>query len=224
VTIRKDLDALESRELLRRVRGGAVSRRPSDEGAFDTRLRRAREAKRAIAKAAAALVVGGEVLALDSSTTCYCLGEELLDKQDMVVVTNGLRLALLLMERSSAVVILTGGVLRKASGSVVGPIGDVLHGRGTISKGFFGLSTISTTYGLMDISSEQANAKKMMADSCREIFGLFDSTKVGGFGTHAYAPIERITAMYTDDGVPRSTVDEWAELGIPVHPVAVRRD
>jgi DeoR/GlpR family transcriptional regulator of sugar metabolism len=221
VTIRKDLDVLERKELLRRVRGGAVGKRPSDEGAFDTRLRRSRDAKRAIAKAAAALVGRGDVIAIDSSTTCYCLGEELLEKQDIVVITNGLRLAVLLMERSSAVVVLTGGVLRKASGSVVGPIGDVLRGRGRISRGFFGVSTVSTTYGLMDLSSEQANAKKMIAESCDEVIGLFDSTKLGGFGTHSYAPVDRITAMYTDTGVDHAAVEEWSRLGVRINAVPV---
>ncbi|WP_196073316.1 DeoR/GlpR family DNA-binding transcription regulator [Nakamurella alba] len=221
VTIRKDLDGLERRSLLRRVRGGAVSVGSSDEGAFEMRLRHSREAKKAIAAAVAPMIRHGDVIAMDSSTTCYFLGHELLDRRDLVVITNGLRLALLLMEQSSAMVLMPGGVLRRASGSMVGPIGDVLAGRGRIDKGFFGTIGISTTHGLMDLSSEEAQTKQFMAVACGKVYGLFDSSKVGGFGLHSFAPVSSIDAMVTDDAVGPEVVSEWAELGVPVHTVPV---
>jgi DeoR family transcriptional regulator of aga operon len=43
VTVRKDLDALERRGLLRRVRGGAVSVGASDEGSFEARFTDSRD-------------------------------------------------------------------------------------------------------------------------------------------------------------------------------------
>src|SRR3954464_1169617 len=66
VTVRKDLDALERRSLLRRVRGGAVGVSVGDEGSFEARLEAARGCKRAIAQAASALVHRGDVIAVDS--------------------------------------------------------------------------------------------------------------------------------------------------------------
>src|SRR5215210_3412133 len=69
VTIRKDLDALEQRAALRRVRGGAVAASIVDEGSFETRLRTHRAEKTAIARAAAPEVQDGDVIALDSSTS-----------------------------------------------------------------------------------------------------------------------------------------------------------
>src|SRR5690349_20224387 len=73
VTIRKDLDSLERRSLLRRVRGGAVGAGAGNEGSFDRRLRDSRAKKQAIASAAAGLVDDGDVIAVDSSTTAYYL-------------------------------------------------------------------------------------------------------------------------------------------------------
>ena len=76
VTVRKDLDALERRSLLRRVRGGAVSLGASDEGSFEARFTDSRDRKQAIAKAAAAAVRDGDVIAIDSSTTAFYLAQE----------------------------------------------------------------------------------------------------------------------------------------------------
>src|SRR3954471_21355240 len=92
VTVRKDLDALERRSLLRRVRGGAVSLGASDEGSFEARFTDSRDRKQAIAKAAATSVRDGDVIAIDSSTTAFYLAQEIVDRRGLVVVTNGLRL------------------------------------------------------------------------------------------------------------------------------------
>jgi DeoR family transcriptional regulator of aga operon len=216
VTVRKDLEVLERRNLLRRVRGGAVSVGASDEGAFEMRLRSAQHSKRAIAKAAAKLVADGDVIAIDSSTSTFYLAQEILDRRNLIVVTNGLRHAMLFMEQSSAMVLMPGGVLRRSAGSLVGPIGDVLKGRGRIGKGFFGLVGISTTLGLLDVSAEEAHTKLFMAQSCDQVYGLFDSSKVNGFGLHSFTATGDITGMFSDDSVPAEVVAEWSKVGVPL--------
>jgi DeoR/GlpR family transcriptional regulator of sugar metabolism len=221
VTVRKDLEVLERRNLLRRVRGGAVSVGASDEGAFEMRLRYAQHSKRAIAKSAAGLVSDGDVIAIDSSTSTFYLAQEILDRRNLIVVTNGLRHAMLFMEQSSAMVLMPGGVLRRSAGSLVGPIGDVLKGRGRIGKGFFGLVGLSTTLGLLDVSAEEAHTKLFMAQACDQVYGLFDSSKVNGFGLHSFTATADITAMFTDDKISKTVVAEWAALGVPMTAAAV---
>jgi DeoR family transcriptional regulator of aga operon len=222
VTVRKDLDALERRTLLRRVRGGAVSLGASDEGSFEARFTDSRDRKQAIARATAAAVHDGDVIAIDSSTTAFYLAQEIVDRRGLVVVTNGLRLAMLLMEQSSARVLVLGGVLRRSAGSLVGPIGDVLTSRGRIAKGFFGLVGLSTVHGLMDISAEEAQTKHVMAAACDEVHGLFDSTKVHGFGFHPFAPADRVAALHTDDEASPGFVAEWRGRGVAVHTAPFR--
>lgn len=224
VTIRKDLDALERRSMLRRVRGGAVTAGDTDEGAFDMRIRHSMRAKQAIAAAAAPLVGNGDVIALDSSTTCYYLANELLDRRNLVVITNGLRVAQLFLAQSTAMVLMPGGVLRRSAESMVGPIGDVLSGRGRIDKGFFGLMGLSTDLGLLDMVAEEAHTKKFIADACNQVYGLFDSSKVGRFGLHSFVGTDRIEALYTDEGIEESVVGEWAAAGVPVRTVVVSAD
>jgi DeoR family transcriptional regulator of aga operon len=222
VTVRKDLEALQRRNLLRRVRGGAVAVDASDEGTFETRMRHATASKQAIGRAAAALVHDGDVVAIDSSTTCYYLAQELLGRRNLVVITNGLRLAVLFMQQSSARVLVPGGVVRRSAGSLVGPIGDVLAGRGRVTKGFFGVVGLSTLHGLLDISVEEAQTKRFLAEACDQVYGLFDSAKIGGFGLHSFAGPGTIAGLYTDDAVDPSFVSEWDAAGVPVTVVSAR--
>lgn len=219
VTVRKDLEALEQKAMLRRVRGGAVSVASSDEGSFDMRLRQSRAAKKAIAERAALLVRDGDVIAMDASTSCYYLAEELLDRRDLMVITNGLKTATLFMENSTAMVLMPGGVLRRSAGSMVGPMGDVLASRGQIDKGFFGVKGLSLAHGLMDLAIEEAEAKKFLVRACKAVYGVFDSTKVGRFGLHSFADTKVVTGLYTDDQMAGSEIAAWERAGVAVHTV-----
>lgn len=220
VTIRKDLDALARRSLVRRIRGGAVALDSVDEGAFNLRLRVERETKVGLAMAASQLVEDGDTIAMDSSTTCYFLAKQILDRRNLVVITNGMRTAMLFMEQSNAMVLMPGGALRRSSGSMVGQFADVLEGRGRIDKGFFGIKSLSTQLGLLELSSEEAEAKRYLASACDDVYALFSSTKVGQLALHSFAPVNSITALYTDDRVSADFVDGWRAHGVEVNSTA----
>src|SRR5207302_4641553 len=116
VTVRSDLAALAHRGLIARIRGGARAlQRGQSEVAFDVRLRVQEAEKRAIARAAAAMVDDGEAVALDSSTTAFYIALEFREKRELVVVTNGLRVAAALADAAGVSVIVPGGVLRLAA-------------------------------------------------------------------------------------------------------------
>lgn len=214
VTVRKNLDNLERRGMLRRIRGGALSTPMADEGAFDFRQRVSPAAKRAIARHAACFVRPGDVIAMDSSTTCYALAEELIDVQPLTVITNGLRTSQFFLAETNATVIVPGGVLRRASESMVGFLSDVFTGRGQVDKGFFGLVGLSRERGLLDISPEEAHAKAALAAACHEVYALFDSTKIDRFGMHPFVTVDRVTRMISDIGTPRRVHAEWTKAGV----------
>lgn len=221
VTVRKDLDLLEQRSLLRRVRGGAVAASARDEGAFETRLRADAQAKQAIAAAAASLVHDGDVIALDSSTTSNYLARELLSRTGLMVVTTSLPTATLLMERSDATVVLPGGVLRRASRSVVGAFTDVFEGRGRVKTAFLGAASVSRSLGLLELSSDECEAKKTLVRASDSAIGLFTAAKTTGFGLHSFAAPSEIAALYTDDGVGPEFAEAWTGSGVEVVTVPV---
>ena len=216
VTIRKDLQALERRALLQRVRGGARSHTSEDEGSFTERLGRSAGAKKAIARHAAGFVANGDVIALDSSTSAYFLALELLNRRDLVVVTNSLRSAMVLSEESDATVVLLGGTIRRTAHSTVGDISDALVGRGRISKAFTGLAALSLERGLLELSRAEADTKRALTDASREVYALFESSKADAFGLHSFAVPDRVTRLITDTGFPDDEVARWRDADVEV--------
>lgn len=215
VTVRKDLEALERRRLLKRVRGGAVGAAGTDEGAFEMRLRYRSAEKMAIARTAARIVQDGDAIALDCSTTCYFLAQELQARRGLVVLTNGLRAAEVLAE-AGATVVLPGGTLRRSSWSLVGDVSDAFVGRGRVARGFFGVRSLSPEAGLLELSPEETAAKRRLVSVCGEVYGLFDSSKVGRFALHTFAEPTQITSLITDAGTAGEDVARWRAAGVEV--------
>jgi DeoR family transcriptional regulator of aga operon len=217
VTVRNDLTVLARRGLVARVRGGARAlQRGQSEAAFDVRLRVEEDAKRAIARAAAAMVADGEAVALDSSTTAFYIALELREKRELVVVTNGLRIASALADAPGVSVIVPGGVVRMAAISVVGDFASSVLRSTQIDRGFFGARGISADRGLMDLNPDEVKIKREMADACERVVGVFDHTKWRRSALFTFVPTQRIDAIVTDAAAPAELVQEWRDRNVKV--------
>lgn len=217
VTIRNDLANLARQGLVARIRGGARAlQRGQSEVAFDVRLRVQENEKRAVARAAAAMVGDGEAVALDSSTTAFYIALELREKRELVVVTNGLRVASALADAPGVSVIVPGGVLRLAAMSLVGDFASSVLRTTSIDKGFFGARGVSLDRGLMDLNPEEVRIKREMADVCERVIGVFDHTKWSRTALLSFVPTQRIAAIVTDAGAPASLMQEWRDHEVEV--------
>jgi DeoR/GlpR family transcriptional regulator of sugar metabolism len=217
VTVRSDLATLARQGLVARVRGGVRAlQRGQSELAFDLRLRIEADPKRAIARAAAALVGEGEAVALDSSTTAYYLALELRAKQELVVVTNGLLIAAALADAPGVTVLVTGGTLRLSAMSLVGDLGTDVLRTTRINKGFLGARGLSLERGLMDLNPDEVRIKQEMADACEQVYGILDGTKWHRSALLSFAPLDDVHGVVTDASAPAEEVAAWREAGVNV--------
>src|SRR6266508_2798367 len=95
MTVRRDLDTLARRGLVRKVHGGATlpRRGSSDEPGFEAKSGQERPAKDAIARRAAEFVEPGTAVAVTAGTTTHALAHYLARVPELTVVTNSLPVA-----------------------------------------------------------------------------------------------------------------------------------
>jgi DeoR family transcriptional regulator of aga operon len=217
VTVRSDLTVLAKQGLVARIRGGvrAIQQGQSEVG-FDLRLRLEVEGKRAVARAAAAMVDEGEAVAIDASTTGYYLALELRPKRELVVVTNGLLVATALADAPGITVLVTGGVLRLSAMSLVGDLGTDVLRTTRINKGFLGARGLSLERGLMDLNPDEVRIKQKMANACEQVFGIFDGTKWHRSALLAFVATADLAGIVTDSNAPSDEVDAWRAAGVDV--------
>lgn len=217
VTVRKDLDALETQGLLLRVHGGAMaSGRGRLELHFAAREHAHREEKRRIAQAAAALVQSGMYIFLDGSTTSLHVARLLKDREELTVVTNGLYNALELNFSAGITTIVVGGTMRHRSSSLVGSLSADLLQRLRVDIGFFGARAVTGHDGMMESDLEEAQLKQRLVQACAVVVGIVDSSKFGNTTFSIFALPHEIDRIITDEAAPAEAVKELRAHDITV--------
>jgi DeoR family transcriptional regulator of aga operon/DeoR family fructose operon transcriptional repressor len=220
VTIRKDLAVLERQGRVVRTHGGAVTLgRAGAERAFDVRERIQRDEKDAIGREAAGMVVDGESIALDASTTALALARHLKARGGwlhLTVITNGLRIASELAGHPGISVVMPAGFLRWEALSLVGPLGEGLFEKVNIQKAFMGAAGFAIEAGLSDATEEEAQIKRLMVRGASEVVGLVDHSKWGRAAFATFCETSEMGVVITDTGAPSAMVDQVRRAGIEV--------
>lgn len=180
VTIRKDLDDLQSQKLLRRIHGGAISFSPvNTDISIEQLTTRCINEKKAIAKVAYKFVDNRDALILDRSTTVYEFAKLLLDGsvKDLTIITNSLPLITLLKPRNDFHLILIGGEYNPTADCSYGSLTNQMLANIRSDKCFIGISGIDAAYGYSDRNLNDVGLKKAMLNSAKQKFVLADHTK-----------------------------------------------
>ena len=198
-TIRSDLRELHRQGRLVRTHGGAIrkSRTGFELGANYRKVQHL-QAKRAIAKAAAAAVENGDRIILDTGTTTLELARLLRDKQDLSVVTNDLEIAMTLEEAPSIQVILLGGMLRRHFHCTIGPAGVTELADLAVDKAFMGANGFSVTDGASTPDPSQADVKRAMIAAASYVYLLCDHSKFGKKSFVRFADLSQIHTLVTN--------------------------
>jgi DeoR family fructose operon transcriptional repressor len=217
-TIRRDLDVLDDRGLLRRVHGGAVV--AGNLAVLETGLAEREPAnasqKARIAEAALAYLPGtnGSVL-LDAGTTTGRLASLLNPGSVKTVVTNSLPIAAQLAANSISVHLL-GGRVRGITGATVGAEAISALRRLRCDVAFLGTNGISLRHGLSTPDSEEAAVKEAMAQAATRVVVLADSSKVGAELLIGFAALGQVDVLITDEGLTEPDRAELVKAGLEV--------
>lgn len=207
-TVRRVLDTLEARGIVRRHHGGASlvdTDALTQEHDFQARIQRQADAKFAIASLVVENIQPGMTVILDGGSTAYAVAR-LLAELRVRVVTNSLPVASLFGELGHIETIVTGGSIAGRLGMLVGPLCEaslqeihadiaVLGGNGITEAGIWNHNPLVI-----------AAQRKMMGAAERTFFAL-DNTKFGRKALSLTAPFSPKFTIVTDT-LPEPAVTE----------------
>jgi DeoR family transcriptional regulator of aga operon/DeoR family fructose operon transcriptional repressor len=223
VTIRKDLDELESEGLLHRTFGGAVfSHRSRFNRSFFERVQMCRQEKRAIAAAALGYIKDGDTIILDAGTTTLALAQLLKEQvRSAFIITCSVPVAL---ELSSAGydILLLGGFVRNKSLALLGRETLTILDRYRADKAFLGSSGFTAEKGHSTPNPEDAQIKEAIMRVADEIYVLVDSSKYGHNCLTSFARLRDIDLTITDSHLSSSKAKSLEAAGATLRMVDVR--
>ncbi|WGF88446.1 DeoR/GlpR family DNA-binding transcription regulator [Marinivivus vitaminiproducens] len=218
-TVRRDIAAMAARGEVRRVRGGVEALRPKPQlqlaGApFEVRRKARVQQKRAIARAAAALIEPNESIILNTGTTTLHMVEFLADK-NLDILTNSFPIAAQLIGHGRNRVTLPGGTVYREQGIILSPFDNDVIGNFWAKRLFTGCYGING-FGMMEADPLIAQAEVKLLERADQIVVLADSRKLEQRSSMIVAPLERIAALITDDGADEAALQPLRAAGVEI--------
>ncbi len=215
ITIRKDLDHLESQGLVQRTHGGALA--PQKGALLDPSLEEKQhqqfKEKRRIADAAVTLVKEEQCVLLDSGTTTTAIARALRRFSKLTVVTNAVNIAASLADTEFDV-ILTGGTLRRNSFSLVGPLAEDVLKEIHADILFLGVDGFDTRTGLTTPNFLESRVNRAMIRAARKVVAVCDSTKFNRRSLAIIAPPSAVHTVITDTQLHKEDQETLRSAGI----------
>jgi DeoR/GlpR family transcriptional regulator of sugar metabolism len=201
MTVHRDLDELERRGVLRKIRGGAT---PQPSSLFESnvryRLATAKAEKEALAQYALSMIEPGQALLLDDATTTLALARLLPNIAPLTVITNYLATIQLLHDAPGIRLIVLGGEYFPSHDSFLGIVCE--DAISSLRADLFFMSTSAVCHGVAYHQEQEIVAVKraMLRAATRSIL-LIDHSKLGKTALHQLAPLSAFDLVVVDDGV-----------------------
>lgn len=178
-TARRDLNALEQSGQVRRVFGGAtINVSPDNQIPLFVRDSEDEKEKAELCRKASELIADGNVIFIDGSSTVKFIVPYLKKFKDLVVITNGMKIAEALNE-SDVKVYLTGGLLIKNSFSFAGNEAERFAKYFNADICFISCKGLSDDGILSDTSYEETQLRKIFVKNSARKVALITKSKIG---------------------------------------------
>jgi DeoR/GlpR family transcriptional regulator of sugar metabolism len=214
-TIRRDLDELAEARHLQRVHGGALAR-SAVAPTYAERSEQSVAGKRAVARAAATLLVPGQTVILDGGSTALALVDEIPHDHTGTFITHSPPVAAALGAKLGLEVLIVGGTLDPRAMVAVGAQAIEAYGRITADVCFLGIWSIHASAGISSGYYEEAELRRVLVQRADRVVGLASRDKLGTTAQFGIAPATALTHLATEPDVPAELLDPFAELGLHV--------
>ena len=219
VTIRRDLNELEARGLIKRTHGGAINPdelMPSNFRKLLTRVNAQKDEKLLIGKYVASLINPDETVYIGAGTTAYWVAKHVLGTKGLTIVTNSLPLANLVAQVETISLIMVGGYLRRREFTFIGQFAEMTIRDLHFSKVIVGMNGIHPDNGFTSDHPQELMTDRIFYSATENVIVVADHTKIGNIATHKTANIESVRSIVTTRKASAEIVDRIRQKGVEV--------
>lgn len=215
-TIRRDLAELAEANKLERVHGGAILPSGTTNIEYEERRNLNEAAKLAIARACARHIPDGSSLFLNIGTSTEAVARQLLRHRDLMVVTNNMNVANILMDNPDCRIIVTGGSLRRADSGLVGNVTIEAIRQFKFDIAVIGCSAMDAEGDLLDFDVEEVGVSQAIIGQSRKTFLVADTSKLSRSAPARIASMQSLDTVFTDQQLPADLAARCARWGTDV--------
>ncbi|MCB2359998.1 DeoR/GlpR family DNA-binding transcription regulator [Clostridium estertheticum] len=208
-TIRRDLEKLKVKGIVTRSYGGAIlnAERTIDDIPFYRRSKTNIDNKKYLASKAIEFIKEDSTIVADCSSTVLEVLKLIRDRSGVTIITNSVGV-LSELNKSSLNIILTGGVIKRRSLSMQGPITHCAIKKYSVDLALVSCKGMDIEKGILDANEEEAEIKRIMIKQANTVIMLIDHDKYDKISFVKLFDYEDIDYIITDKE-PRA---EWMKL------------
>lgn len=212
-TIRRDLNELDSKQLLEKVYGGAVQIGNKSDDVFNIDIR-AEDVKKQIVSKALSLLVDGQVIIMSGGSTNLVFAKLIPPDLKATIYTYSLPIAMQLSQHPNIDLIFIGGKMQKNAMVTIGM--DVIQVVSKIKADicFIGASSINIKQGLTEIGYEISIVKKAMIEASDKVVSMFSDDKLNKKMPHVVCELSKLDTIVTNLDPEDSRLEEYRKSGV----------
>ncbi|HDR0839421.1 TPA: DeoR/GlpR family transcriptional regulator [Pasteurella multocida] len=215
-TIRRDLNELAEKNLIRRHHGGAASPSTAENSDYEDRKNFFLKGKNCIAQRVASLIPNGASLFIDIGTTPEAVAKALLNHQKLRIVTNNINAVYILMQNETFDIILASGSLRQ-DGGIIGEATVAFISQFRLDFGILGISGIDLDGSLLDYDYHEVQVKRAIIESSRQTLLVTDHSKFSRRAMVRLGSIADIEQVFTDQMPPEPILEILKANHVKLH-------
>lgn len=218
-TVRRDLNEMENKGLIKRTHGGAVTSEellPSNFRKLLSQINQQRVEKQIIGKYIASLIHPGETVYFGSGTTAYWAAKYVLGIENLTIVTNSLPLANLVAQIESINLIMVGGSLRHKEYTFIGQFAEMTLKGLHFNKVIVGMSGIHPEHGFTSDYPQELMIDRVFYSVSENVIVVADHTKIGHIATYKTAEINSVKSIVTTKKASTDIVEQIRKKGVEV--------
>ena len=214
MTIRRDLDDLETQGVLKKIHGGAIllQKAPDDSNlsqpSFQRRLDEFSEYKSKIGREAVKHIKNGDMVFFDAGTTTLAMVPHIPDALEFTAITTGLITAVSLCNLKNISVITIGGNAHRSSYSSINHMAIESIKKLNATTAFISTKSLVCPYGTFEATLPLLEVKQAIVKVSDRVILLADHSKIGAKSLCESVGIGDIDLVITDELAPLEAVKE----------------
>src|SRR5436190_11273547 len=213
-TIRKDLNELCDGRLLARTHGGAMLSSGVENVAYESRRQLAALEKQVIGQRAATLIPNNCSLFINIGTTTEEVARALVHHEGLMVITNNIHVASILMPCPKIDVIIAGGAVRRSDGGIIGEAAVDFISQFKVDRAVIGVSAIDDDGALLDFDYREVRVAQAILSNARNVMLVSDSMKFTRSAPVRIGHLSQVDVFVTDRTPPEPIVELCQHSGV----------
>lgn len=215
MTIYRDLQALEERNMVIRTTGGAMIRPHLQYGrGWAERVKEHPMVKQSLGATAAELLEPHQVVIFDAGTTVLEVARRIPNDLPLTAITNSLPTAAALGEKEKVQVLVTAGEYRADTASLLGHFTTDFLEQLNADVVVLSSAVVNIAQGLSNFSVDSVAVKRTMIARARQVILVTDFSKFQQSALITVAPLESIQVLVSDDRMPLEMQDAIRQRGV----------